>query len=159
MSNSMPIFFLSHYKTFFNLLADHLKNYQISHYFCVLHHGIFYCLLCSPLYHLLLCAKSVVKELFDKLNDVQFNYQFGGCFYTVFKSSLNGSICLTWAQDLDAPEEAFTLGQQFKRNEWMPSVAIETIQKTFEETTTFIFKDDKPWGDKSDRTAKNHCIH
>ena len=100
-----------------------------------------------------------VKELFDKLNDVQFKYQFGDCFYTVFKISFRGYVRATTGEVLHVLQKGGKLSQHSNGIERMPSVDIETLEKTSKQTATFNFNEDKPWEGKSDTVPERQCNH
>ena len=65
----------------------------------------FFCFLALSTFHYSL-HRNAVKDLFDKLKDVQFKYRFVVGLCNVFKFSFNGSVCATKGKLLDLLEEA-----------------------------------------------------
>ena len=104
---------------------------------CSIHTKLF---LYSLLYDMLHIVKPYVKEFFDKLTDVDFNHHFVDLFSTVLKTNFSGSGCATKGLLLDVSDKLVKFNQQIKGIEQTPRVALETIEKTFKETTTFKFE-------------------
>ena len=97
-----------------------------------------------------------MKQLFDKLNQVQFTYQFENFLHTVFYLRFKESVCTKKGQLFDIMEGFVNFNQHFKGIARMPGVSKKRFLREKIQNEEFISKEGKLCKNKADRIAVMH---